>query len=124
MNMHSYLIAFLLMVSIKTVSAFEKEGQLASVWINGEDCTSEPKVQVHAYNKDFYILRQSVCTNFEAPFIYLIFGQDKVLMQDTGASEVNLVAVVDNIIDKWLKENDKTSIEIIGLPRPNKSGNI
>lgn len=107
------LITVLYLLTAKTVAAFEKEGQLPQQWIHGEDCTSEPNVQVHAYNQDFYILRQSVCTNFEAPFIYLIFGQDKVLMQDTGASDVNLVAEVDKIINKWLKDKKKQSIELI-----------
>ena len=32
----------------------------------GTDC-GEPEIQVHAFNDDTYILRQSLCTNFEGP---------------------------------------------------------
>lgn len=96
-----------------SVIAFETSGKLPEHWINGEDCQTEARVQVHEYNADFFILRQSVCTHFEAPFIYLIFGQEKVLMLDTGASNVNLVAVVDSVIEQWLTRNQKADIELI-----------
>jgi len=33
-----------------------------------------PDWQVHEYNADFYIIRESGCTHYEKPFIYLIFG--------------------------------------------------
>ena len=39
-----------------------------------------PDWQVHEYNADFYILRESGCTNYEKPFLYLIFGKDKALL--------------------------------------------
>lgn len=61
-----------------------KPGSLPAHWINGTDCNAEPLLQVHTYNEDLFILRQSLCTNLEAPFIYLIFGENRVLMQDTG----------------------------------------
>ena len=58
-------------------------------WIHGsEPCTANTDVpfQVHAYNDDTYILRENKCINYQGPFIYLLFGQDKVFMQDTGAA--------------------------------------
>ncbi len=88
-------------------------GTFPAHWINGEDCATEAKGQVHEFNNDLYIIRQSVCTNFEAPFIYLIFGQDKVLMQDSGASDFGQRQLVDAVISKWLKRNKKETIELV-----------
>ena len=35
------------------------------MWINGgPGCATEPDVQVHMFNDDTYMLRQSLCTNF------------------------------------------------------------
>lgn len=83
-------------------------------WISGgPDCGAEPDIQIHQYNEDFYILRQSLCTNFEGPFIYLIFGEEKVLMQDTGAGGIAIADTVYTIIDEWLDANDQDSIELI-----------
>jgi hypothetical protein len=44
--------------------------------------------QVHECNEDFYLLRESGCIDCEKPFQYLIVGQDKALLEDTGAGEV------------------------------------
>ena len=90
-----------------------KSGLFPEHWINGRDCATEPKGQIHKYNEDLYIIRQSVCTNFEAPFIYLIFGQNKVLMQDSGASDFGQRQLVDTIVEEWLKRNKKESIELV-----------
>ncbi|MBC23110.1 MAG: MBL fold metallo-hydrolase [Phycisphaerae bacterium] len=90
-----------------------QSGVFPGSWINGASCSSEPDIQVHRYNDDFWILRQSLCTNFEAPFIYLLFGQDKVLMQDTGAGGIDISGAVYDVIDSWLQANGKESIELI-----------
>lgn len=85
-------------------------------WINGSNCATEPKIQIFAYDANTYILRQSMCTDFEGPFIYLLFGQDKVLMEDTGASAnppIPLYRTVKRIIDHWLAANGKTSIQLV-----------
>jgi hydroxyacylglutathione hydrolase len=41
--------------------------------------------QVHAYDPQTFILRQSPCAHFEANFLYLLVGSDKALLIDTGA---------------------------------------
>ncbi|MEM7229592.1 MAG: MBL fold metallo-hydrolase [Planctomycetota bacterium] len=100
-----------------TINAFGAcpivSGDFPGFWINGGSCASEPSIQIHAYNDDFYILRQSLCTNFEGPFMYLLFGDDKVLLQDTGAGGVAIANTVYGIIDDWLLANDRASIELI-----------
>ena len=88
-------------------------GGFPKAWIHGGDCGTDPPIQVHAYNADTYILRQSLCTNFEGPFLYLLFGEDKVLLEDTGAGGIPVAATVYGIIDQWLLENGRSSIELI-----------
>ena len=88
-------------------------GSFPDRWINGTDCTTEPKIQVHSYNENLYILRQSLCTNSEAPFIYLIFGKDKVLMLDTGAGDIPIADTVGEIIDNWVAQHNKHTVDLI-----------
>jgi hydroxyacylglutathione hydrolase len=89
-------------------------GTFPAVWIWGApNCATDPQIQVHQYNENTYILRQSICTNFEGPFIYLLFGNQKVLMQDTGASNVALYTTVKSIIDQWLAAHGQASIQLI-----------
>ena len=42
-------------------------------------------LQVHQYEPQTFILRQSPCADFEANFIYLLIGSNKALLIDTGA---------------------------------------
>lgn len=89
-------------------------GTFPAQWIWGApNCSTDPQIQVHQYNENTYILRQSICTNFEGPFIYLLFGSQKVLMQDTGASNVPMYTTVKSIIDQWLLAHGKSSIQLI-----------
>ncbi len=90
-------------------------GTFAAHWITGgPDCATVPKWQVHAYNPDLYILRESGCLNYEKPFLYLFFGKDRALLQDTGVARDNGVAeAVDGVITEWCKRNGKTSIPLV-----------
>jgi len=61
----------------------------AKVWIHGAaDCStsSDPPIQVFEFSPTSFILRQNKCLNHEAPFIYVLFGDRKVFVQDTGAT--------------------------------------
>jgi hydroxyacylglutathione hydrolase len=63
-------------------------GTLDVHWNEGApDCKATPQValQVHTYEPQTFILRQSPCANFEANFLYLLVGSDKALLIDTGA---------------------------------------
>jgi hydroxyacylglutathione hydrolase len=58
-------------------------------WNRGaEDCSSnkDPAIEVFQFDADTYVLRQNKCVHFEAPFIYVLFGQHTVFVQDTGAT--------------------------------------
>ena len=92
----------------------EEPGVLPTEWIRGLDCSSDPTFQVHEYNENLYIIRQSKCATFEAPFLYLIFGEDRALLMDTGsAANTPLAATVGNVVQEWLARNGKTSIPLI-----------
>jgi glyoxylase-like metal-dependent hydrolase (beta-lactamase superfamily II) len=63
-------------------------GSLPAQWNMGaEDCAaaSQPPLQVHAYEPQTFILRQSLCADPEANFLYLLVGSQKALLIDTGA---------------------------------------
>ncbi len=63
-------------------------GSMEVDWLSGStDCATndEPAIQVHQYDSATYILRQNPCADFEAPFMYLLIGQTRALLLDTGA---------------------------------------
>ena len=76
-------------------------GAMPQSWRSGGPlCAAVPDWQVHEYNPDFYILRESGCINYEKPFLYLIFGHDKVLLEDTGAGNVKTADFVTGFVEK------------------------
>jgi hydroxyacylglutathione hydrolase len=91
-----------------------ERGVFPARWITGgPDCPAVPKWQVHAYNPDLYILRESGCTNYEKPFLYLFFGRDRALLQDTGAGETNVAEVVNQTIAEWCHRNGRESLPLV-----------
>ncbi|HEY2018706.1 MAG TPA: MBL fold metallo-hydrolase [Bryobacteraceae bacterium] len=91
-----------------------REGSLPAKWITGgPNCIEVPDWQVHRYNDDFYILRQSGCTHYEKPFLYLLFGKDQALLEDTGAGKSDAASVVAQVIAKWCAAKGRTSIPLI-----------
>ncbi|MFF5076439.1 MBL fold metallo-hydrolase [Actinoplanes sp. NPDC000266] len=72
-------------------------GTLEVAWNHG--ATGEPPLQVHAYGDDTVILRQSKTVTYEAPFLYLLFGAERALLLDTGATaDSPLRETVDRLI--------------------------
>ena len=103
-----------------------REGTLPRSWDVSAKCSEVPDFQVHEYNPDFYILRQSGCSHDEKPFLYLLFGSDKALLLDTGAgpaeprtAPVDVVAPVDAVIREWLATQQRAWIPLVvaRLPR-------
>jgi glyoxylase-like metal-dependent hydrolase (beta-lactamase superfamily II) len=91
-------------------------GDLSVTWIHGStDCaqTTDPPIQVHRFDADTFILRQSKCSepgtpespgpSFEAPFLYLLFGDSKCLLLDSGASRSPAVFPIAETIDALRK---------------------
>lgn len=89
-------------------------GSLAEPWLTGgPNCVTIPDWQVHAYNEDFYILRESGCIDFEKPFLYLIFGEDKALLEDTGAGDVHTAPAVMDLLARWAKKKHHAPVSLI-----------
>jgi hydroxyacylglutathione hydrolase len=85
-------------------------GVLPKRWMTGgPKCIELPAWQVHEYNANVFILRESGCIHYEKPFLYLIFGRDKALLEDTGAGEVDTARVVMDLIAAWAARNNKTA---------------
>ncbi len=89
------------------------QGTFPRTWIDGTACGAEATVQVHYYDPNTVILRQSLCTNFEGPFMYMFFGDDQVLLEDTGAGNIPITSVVYGVIDDWLAARGQESIELL-----------
>jgi len=91
-------------------TAFIEPGVLPKTWMTGgPKCMEMPAWQVHEYNPNFFILRESGCIHYEKPFLYLIFGRDKALLEDTGAGQVDSASVVKDLIAQWAKRNNKSA---------------
>jgi hydroxyacylglutathione hydrolase len=91
-----------------------EKGVLPASWATGgPNCLEQPAWEIHEYNPTFYILRESGCTHYEKPFLYLIFGRDRALLTDTGAGESDAAAVTGKLIAKWLERNKRTSIALV-----------
>src|SRR5262245_47462405 len=68
------------LLSALSASAEPVPGSLPPQWNTGaEDCQASPQppLQVHAYEPQTFIMRQSPCASFEANFLYLLIGFDK-----------------------------------------------
>ncbi|MFC4526980.1 MBL fold metallo-hydrolase [Dyella halodurans] len=68
-------------------SAQVATGSMDVQWDAGAaDCNANhPRpLQVHRYNERTYILRESLCATYEGPFMYLLIGDSKALLIDSG----------------------------------------
>ena len=81
-------------------------------WIDGTT-PSEPQMQVQRLDRDTYVVRQSVRTNFEAPFLYLLFGRDRALLIDSGAGGLAIRPTIDGLVQQWLAEQRRASIPLV-----------
>lgn len=95
-------------------------GSLEVEWIHGSPSAkhnTDPDIQVHEYNADTVILRQSMAIDYEAPFIFLLFGNDRALLLDTGATEsadwFPLRRIVDGLIGRWLERHPRDAYELL-----------
>jgi hydroxyacylglutathione hydrolase len=59
----------------------------------------QPPLQLHQYNTRTFILRENLCTTFEAPFMYLLIGSTKALLVDTGdIADPKIVPLADTVM--------------------------
>jgi hydroxyacylglutathione hydrolase len=91
-----------------------EQGVFPSTWITGgPNCLEVPDWQVHEYNPNLYILRESGCTHYEKPFLYLFFGSERALLIDTGAGASDAASVTLKLVAKWCKRAKRESIPLV-----------
>lgn len=70
-----------------------------------------PEIQVHAYDEHTVIMRQNKSVHYEAPFLFLLFGNEQALLLDTGATAepeyFPLRSTVDGLVAGWLREHPR-----------------
>jgi len=105
-------LALLLASGLCTSAMAAGKPLFAEKWIDGT-ADAEPAEQVQSLDPDSFVIRQSVKTDFEAPFLYLLFGRDKALLIDTGAEGHDMRPAVDAVIARWLAAHNRASIPLV-----------
>jgi len=99
-----------------------RAGNLDVTWIHGSESAkhnTDPEIQVHAYDEHTVVLRQNMAVNYEAPFMFLLFGNSRAVLIDTGATAsaafFPLRRVVDGLIDAWLAAHPREGYGLLVL---------
>jgi glyoxylase-like metal-dependent hydrolase (beta-lactamase superfamily II) len=91
-----------------------RQGVLPRAWqVSGPQCVGTPQFQVHEYNPDLIIMRESGCSNYEKPFLFLMFGRERALLLDTGAGKTDIAQVVSKQIEQWTQANGRRSLPLV-----------
>jgi glyoxylase-like metal-dependent hydrolase (beta-lactamase superfamily II) len=99
-----------------------QSGDLDVAWIHGSESAkhnTDPDIQVHAYDEHTFILRQNMAVNYEAPFMFLLFGNARAVLIDTGATAsadfFPLRRVVDGLVETWLAAHPRDGYGLLVL---------
>jgi glyoxylase-like metal-dependent hydrolase (beta-lactamase superfamily II) len=72
---------------------------------------------VHAYDAHTYLMRQSKAVSYEAPFLYLLFGNERALLLDTGARKTPpdspLRETIDKLMGGWLADHPRQDYQLV-----------
>jgi glyoxylase-like metal-dependent hydrolase (beta-lactamase superfamily II) len=104
------LVIAWLMVIVPTTNSAAQSMLQDKHWNHGSaNCADngDPAIEVYSYSPTSFILRQNKCLSYEAPFMYVLIGDERALLLDTGAtenaSEFPLYALVRSLVgDKEL----------------------
>jgi hydroxyacylglutathione hydrolase len=95
---------------------------LAVQWIHGSPSSkhnTNPDLQIYWYDENMVILRQNKAIDYEAPFLFLLFGDERAVLLDTGATAsaefFPLRRVIDRLMASWLGRNPHTGYELLVL---------
>jgi len=111
----SLVLASMMLTGCETSTATENaelSSVFAEIWNSGQS-PDEPEFHVQKIDEDTLALRQSLRTTFEAPFLYLIFGDERALLIDTGVEGVDLRTVVESELTAWATANETTIPELV-----------
>jgi glyoxylase-like metal-dependent hydrolase (beta-lactamase superfamily II) len=130
MGIKHVLLVFLIMLISTSLLAqvdFESDtpapGNLRFTWIHGSVSAManiDVRIQVHRYNEHTYMLRQNPAIHWEAPFMYLLMGNQRAVLLDTGATEeaeyFPLREVVDGVLQRWAYAQGVDMPELVVMP--------
>lgn len=99
-----------------------RPGTLDVRWIHGSPSAkhnTDPDIQVHAYDAHTFILRQNMAVDYEAPFLFLLFGNAQAVLIDTGATASEeffpLRRMVDELVAGWLARHPRDRYRLLVL---------
>ena len=72
-------------------------------WIHGSPSAkhnTDPDIQVFEYDERTFILRQNKAVHYEAPFLFLLFGDDRAVLLDTGATPEEEFFPLREVVDE------------------------
>ena len=91
-----------------------RPGTLPLRWATGgPKCMQMPEWQVHEYNPDLILMRQSGCTDYEKPFVFVLFGKDRAMLLDTGSRNGNIVPALERVMHDWMLRNERTAMPLL-----------
>lgn len=95
-------------------------GSLDVQWIHGSVSpkhNADPDIQIHFYNEHTVIMRQNMAVHPEAPFMFLLFGNDRAILLDTGATRspefFPLRQTVDDLMVQWLSKYPRDNYNLV-----------
>jgi hydroxyacylglutathione hydrolase len=100
-----------LMACLLSTSSFAGS-DLFDAWIDGTS-ENESALQVQQLDTDTYVLRQSLHTSTNAPFLYLLLGTERALLLDTGDGGVRIRPTVDQIIQDRLAARHQQRLPLV-----------
>lgn len=111
-------IILALMISPAQANSLDRVNQKS--WIHGaEDCNNnkDPAIDILQFTDSTFILRQNKCVHYEAPFIYVLFGEHTVFVQDTGATaeadKFPLYDTLQMLIAQWRKSHHEKALNVL-----------
>lgn len=92
----------LLLSGVMTSAARADAPVFDAHWDPGaEDCSKQahPPLEVYRYDARTYVIREDLCSTWEAPFIYLLIGDERALLIDTGdVADPKLMPLADTVL--------------------------
>ena len=94
-------------------------GSLDVQWIHGSVSAKhnkDPDIQVYYYDEHTVILRQNMAVHAEAPFMFLLFGNERAILLDTGATRspdfFPLRQTVDSLVEQWRSHHPREKYQL------------
>lgn len=109
-------------IEFEPVAVRERPSPLDVAWIHGSVSAkhnTDPDIQIHWYDEHTVILRQNKAVDYEAPFMFLLFGNLRAVLIDTGATEdpgfLPLRTSIDGLMAEWLERHPRDDYHLMVL---------